>query len=205
MIWKQQHRKASVAVDVVYFIVGLRSLNEMTGIIDRNKNALGKESPRISKSQLVKLLSIQLTLTAIHLERPEAEIINALTGTHNKKMSPLLLSPHSPKSELTLNKTYLARLHGLPTENDNLIGLCKLTSSKRVIIKNEVIFEIMLPLVDQQFFDVFNVVPIPIVKNETLISTTPDNTYLAINPHRDEYIPFSTDDIANCILTKEAI
>lgn len=48
----------------------------MIEMIDRNKNAIDKESQQKSKSQLVGLLPTQLTLIAISFQRTAAEIIN---------------------------------------------------------------------------------------------------------------------------------
>lgn len=87
------------------------------------------------------------------------------TDAHNGRISPLLLSPHQLKGELTLMKSRLSTLHALPIEDDKLIELYKIMSVNDTATKNEVVFEIKLPLVDS--FDLFRIVP--------LITITPDN------------------------------
>lgn len=60
-------------------------------------------------------------------------------------------------------------------------------------------FEIRLPLVDQQTFELLKIFGVPTNKNGTLVAIHPQTEYLAINLHRDEYIPLSSGDIRNCI------
>ncbi|XP_073841407.1 uncharacterized protein [Musca autumnalis] len=129
-----------------------RKIQEISEMVDRIKNDDAKESSQLSNSQLVGLLSTYLTLSAINLQRVDSEIISVLTDTHNGKISPLLLSPHQLKEEISVIKANLPISHALPTAGDNLIELYKLMSVKGAVTKYEVIFEVKVPLVNQQFF-----------------------------------------------------
>lgn len=75
-------------------------------------------------------------------------------------------------------------------------------NTKGAVTKGEVVFEIKLPLVDQQVLELFKIIPVPIEKNQTLIAIIPDSSFIAVNSHRDQYIPLSTEDVTNCLKTK---
>uniref|UniRef100_A0A1B0BM73 Uncharacterized protein n=1 Tax=Glossina palpalis gambiensis TaxID=67801 RepID=A0A1B0BM73_9MUSC len=71
---------------------------------------------------------------------------------------------HQVKAELTSTEAHLPALHVLPIKDDILIELCKRTNVYVVVIMNEVILKFKLPLLVQQFFDVFILVPVATVK-----------------------------------------
>lgn len=73
------------------------------------------------------------------------------------------------------------------------------------ITKTEVVFEIKLPLVDQQFFELFKITPIPTIKNNTIITIKPDSSHLAASPHKDQFITFKADDITSCLKAKHDV
>lgn len=75
-------------------------------------------------------------------------------------------------------------------------------SVKGAVTKHEVIFEVKIPLVNQQFFELFKVVPVPTIRNGTLIAIKPEKSYLATDAHRDEYILFQPEDISRCLKPK---
>ncbi|XP_073831613.1 uncharacterized protein [Musca autumnalis] len=180
-----------------------RKIQEISEMVDRIKNDVAKESSQLSNSQLVGLLSTYLALSAINLQRVDSEIISVLTDTHSGKISPLLLSPHQLKEEISVIKANLPISHALPTAGDNLIELYKLMSVKGAVTKYEVIFEVRIPLVNQQFFELFKVIPVPTIKNDTLIAIQPETSYMATDAHRDEYILFQSEDISRCLKPKD--
>ncbi|XP_075161817.1 uncharacterized protein LOC142234534 [Haematobia irritans] len=53
--------------------------------------------------------------------------------------------------------------------------------------------------VDQQTFELLKILAVPANENGTLVAIHPQTEYLAVNLHRDEYMPLSSDDIRNCI------
>lgn len=49
-------------------------------------------------------------------------------------------------------------------------------AAKGGVTKGEVVFKIMPPVVDQQFFELFDAVPVPTVNNDTIVTTKPKNS-----------------------------
>lgn len=166
-------------------------------------NVIAKEAKEASQIELLSLLATQLTLTALNLQRIEKEIIDVLTDAHHEKISPLLLSPHQLLHELTTIKAHLPIQRTLPIEDDNLVKIYKLMRVNGAVTKDEVLFEIRLPLVDQQFLELLKVIPVPTVQNNALVSINPDEPFLAVNSHRDEFIPFTDNDLTSCIISEK--
>ncbi|XP_058987951.1 uncharacterized protein LOC131806981 [Musca domestica] len=144
-----------------------QKIQEISEMVEKINNDVAKESSQLKNSQLVGLLSTYLVFSAMNLQRVESEIISVLTDIHNGKISPLLLSPHQLREEINIIKANLLISHALPTDDENLIELYKLMSVKGAVTKHEVIFEVKIPLVNQQFFELFKVVPVPTIRNGT--------------------------------------
>ncbi|XP_058982640.1 uncharacterized protein LOC131804174 [Musca domestica] len=168
-------------------------------MIDKHNNDIAEESAQFNNSQLFGLLSTHLMLSAIKLQITQAEIINVLTDTHHGKISPLLLAPHQLKEEISVIKANLPISHALPTSGDNLIQLYKLMSVKGAVTKYEIIFEVKIPLVNQQFFELFKIVAVPTIQNDTLIAIQPETEYISTDAHREEYILVKSEDISSCL------
>ncbi|XP_011295617.2 uncharacterized protein LOC105262385 [Musca domestica] len=179
-----------------------RKILEISEMVEKINNDVAKESSQLKNSQLVGLLSTYLVFSAMNLQKVESEIISVLTDTYNGKISPLLLSPHQLREEINIIKANLPISHALPTDDENLIELYKLMSVKGAVTKHEVIFEVKIPLVNQQFFELFKAVPVPTIRNGTLIAINPEKSYLATDAHRDEYILFQPEDISRCLKPK---
>lgn len=64
-------------------------------------------------------------------------------------------------------------------------------NAKGAVTKNEVILEVKIPLVHQQLFEIFNILPVPTIKNNTLIAIKPDLLYFATDAHRDFFYLFN--------------
>lgn len=178
-------------------------INEIQEKIKHIVNEIQKDDQQVSDTQLVGLLSSHLTLMATNLQRTETELINVLTDAHHGRISSLLLSPNQLKEELYTIKAHLPATRTLPIKEDNLIEFYKIMKAKGAVTKGAVIFEVSLPLVDQQTLELFKVIPVPTTKNEeTLVAIAPESNFLAVNPHRDEYFPMSFEEINKCFISK---
>ncbi|XP_058978628.1 uncharacterized protein LOC131802429 [Musca domestica] len=169
-----------------------QKIQEISEIVEKINNNDATESSQLKNSLLVGLLSTYLVFSAMNLQRVKSKII-VLTDTHNDKMSQFLLSSHQLRDPIS---------HALPTDDENLIELYKLMSVKGALTKHEVIFEVKIPFVNQQFFELFKEVPVPTIRNGTLIAIKPEKLYLATDAHRDEYILFQPEDISRCLKQK---
>ncbi|XP_075150866.1 uncharacterized protein LOC142224975 [Haematobia irritans] len=160
-------------------------------------NIVDKAQLRIAHT--VALLANELTLAATRLRQVEAEIVNVLTDSHHGRISPSLLTPDQLQREINVIKAHLPISRVLPFDDIDLIQFYKIMRAKAAVTKDKVMFEIRLPLVDQQTFELLKIFAGPANENGTLVAIHPQTEYLAINLHRDEYMPLSSDDIHNCM------
>ncbi|XP_075150793.1 uncharacterized protein LOC142224900 [Haematobia irritans] len=147
----------------------------------------------------VALLANELTLAAARLRQVEAEIVNVLTDSHHGRISPSLLTPDQLQREINVIKAHLPISRVLHFDDIDLIQFYKIMRTKAAVTKDKVMFEIRLPLVGQQTFELLKIFAVPANENDTLVTIHPQKEYLAINLHRDEYMPLSSDDIRTCI------
>ncbi|XP_073814311.1 uncharacterized protein [Musca autumnalis] len=127
--------------------------------------------------------------------------LQELTDAHHNRKSPLLLTPHQLLSELQTIKAHIPPPRALPIREENLTEFFKLMTSKGSLMRNSIIFKIRRPLVDLQQYDLFNMVPIPMIRSGQFISILLKSPVLAVNAHRDEFISLTADEMHRCIHT----
>lgn len=172
------------------------SLSEIKEKIRIMQNAVIDEQ---KTTHLLILLASELILAATRLQNIETEIVDVLTDSHQGKISPSLLAPNQLQKEINVIRAHLPLSRVLPIDENNLILFYKILRAKAAVTKDKVIFEIKVPLVDQQPLELLKIFGIPTNHNGTLVTILPATPYLGITPHRDEFIPISNEDINNCL------
>ncbi|XP_058987609.1 uncharacterized protein LOC131806839 [Musca domestica] len=117
-------------------------------------NKVKKEEDVVKTTQSIMFLTSQLMLLSSRLKHIEDNLIDVLTDAHHGRISPLLLTPHQLLQELQTIKAHIPPSRALPVREDNVSDFFKLMKSKGRVIKNHIIFEIRLPLVDLQHFEI---------------------------------------------------
>ncbi|GBP02363.1 hypothetical protein EVAR_101193_1 [Eumeta japonica] len=116
-------------------------------------------------------------------------------------ISPLILTPKQLRSEIAKSKD---TFHGSSSTSRRygLTGIIQNYEYPGTVAYERVIFIIELPLVNQEQFELFKVIPIPTKINDTTISITTTIEYLATNRHRDEYLAMNTLQFSECTIVK---
>uniref|UniRef100_T1PDA3 Envelope fusion protein n=1 Tax=Musca domestica TaxID=7370 RepID=T1PDA3_MUSDO len=164
-------------------------------------NKVKKEEDVEKATQSIMFLTAQLMLLSSRLKHIEDNLIDVLTDAHHGRISPLLLTPHQLLQELQTIKAHIPPSRALPIREDNVPDFFKLMKSKGRVMKNHIIFEIRLPLVDLQQYDLFKMVPVPMLRSGRFISIALKSTLLAANVHRDEFISLTAEEMKSCIHT----
>lgn len=147
-------------------------------------------------------LAMELTITAADLHRMKSSILDVITDTHHGKISPNLLSPTQLHDELIKIRNHLPPSLQLPVEHDNHLQLYKLMTVEGAVTKTHVIFKIMIPLCDQEPFNLYRLFPVPSAVNYSLVAIKPCNEILAVSAHKDQYFPISFAMLHSCTLTQ---
>ena len=182
--------------------------------IELKLNTLGNEINTISKDivdikksinfvEIFMSTATQLTLLASDLQRLEADIFDVLTDARHNKISPLLISPQQLQREIIKIKEHLpASLH-LPFNQNDVIHMYNLMTSQSGISSDHILFIIRIPLTNNEAFNLFNIVPIPAVLNDTMVMIEPETSLIAVTPHRDQYFALTNEDLKACKSTKQ--
>jgi hypothetical protein len=88
----------------------------------------------------------------------------------------------------------------IPVSSSNIIGLYSLLTVKTRVSEKMIIFYFTLPLVAAKRFEIFKVVPVPIRQTDEVTILQPESEYIAINLHREKYIPISRAELERCSL-----
>ena len=149
---------------------------------------------------------LQLTLVANNLQKVQSSILDALTESHHGKISPLLLTPKQLQNEVDQIKLHSPTSADLPiSRNNDLIRLYKLMSVKGGITDQHAVFQITLPLVEPDQFEIFSLVPVPNLMNNTIVAIKSCTSFLAINKLRRQYILLNKSEFNSCYTVKHEL
>jgi len=165
-------------------------------------NQISKEVVEVKKHinslEIYTEISTQLALLAADLQRLEDDIFDTLIGVRHGKISPLLISPQQLKQEITKIKEHLPDSLHLPFNQNDVIHMYNLMSSECGVSTDHVIFIIRLPLTNNEIFQLFNIIPIPAIVNDTMVEIQPETSLLAATPHRDQYFALTKEALNSC-------
>lgn len=180
-------------------IVDLR-LNE---IIDRINNYTEKLHQQ-KMTELFSTLALEVILMSSNYQRAQAAILDVLIDTHHGKINPLLLTPNQLKQEMTTIKDHLPSSLRLPAKHNDLLQLYHLMKVEGRPTSRHIIFQIKLPLLAFEEFEIFHIVPVPVIVNNTFMAIKPTADFMVVNLHRDQYYPLTEQEFDACVSIGEA-
>lgn len=112
-----------------------------------------------------------------------------------------ILDVKTLKNQIKYVKTQLPIGEGIPVNLDDsgVSELLRLTTTNVVCIKDVLIFNIEIPLVNSYEFKLYKTIPLPInLFNNTYVTIVPTTQYIAIEKSRLYYIEFSEVQLSKC-------
>lgn len=146
-------------------------------------------SSTIANSILANLKSIQETL------------LDTITDTHNGMSNIHLLTPEQIRNELNIISGQISKELTIPIENiqADLHNLYHLLKIRAKMTKEYFIFEIKIPMITRDTFEIYKIIPIPQQVKNDMVTLVPVADYLAINIHKDSYLPMTLNDVQRCL------
>lgn len=148
-------------------------------------------------------LSTNIILTK--LRKIQDSVSTTLSNINKGIIDTTLISQEQIYEQLQLIAVQLPKHVSLPVEDlyHDLPEVYKLLHVRARIFNNYLIMEIKLPLISDIQYQLYKIIPVPIIFDKKAVMFTSQMQYVAINLLRDFYINVEQDDFQNCIIQKE--
>ncbi|CAD7094244.1 unnamed protein product [Hermetia illucens] len=134
------------------------------------------------------------------------QLSGGVSSATQQQIFTTFLTPQQLQEQITLiQKTLRPNLRIPISRTIGDLSLYKTFSVHTQMTKSFVIFQLKLPLINSEEFQLFNLLPVPIqrVQRSYLIQTS--TRYLLVNLQRSQYYPISQDELDKCTTTADNI
>lgn len=188
------------------------AINRQHKVIHQHLNNLTQATNTLSKNVQEQEVMNELALSTIiatnmlsKLKSIQDTLIESITDIHHGMFSAHVLSPGQLRDQLSIISGQLSRELSLPIENTQteLSKVFPLLRVKARMTKQYLIFEIRIPLVNRERYDLYQLIPIPGQQGNTTVTVIPVSDYIAIDLRKDTYLAMTKQDIQQCIQNGE--
>lgn len=177
-----------------------KMINKHLNYLDSVTNTLQKEIDVMSIQQEFTLAAVATISMIQNLKRMQDSFLDTLTDIYRGQINLHLLPPKQLREELQIVSGQISKELSLPIDDIqlNLPKIYKLLKIKARMSEEYFIFEITLPLISRDTFQLYHVIAVPVQINKSMISVKPASDYVAINLRRDSYLSASISDLQGC-------
>ncbi|KAJ8723327.1 hypothetical protein PYW08_003239 [Mythimna loreyi] len=204
-LWKNQ----TSVVEAEYNILKRteKTIDTQYKLINRHLNLLDQATKQIQLQSKTTSILQEFTLAAMattnmihNLKRVQDTLIDTLADIYHSKINMHLLTPEQLSNELQIISGQISKELTLPINNiqSDLYEIYKHLKIKARMSKEYFIFEISVPLISRDSFQLYHLIPVPLQVGKDMISITPLADYIATNLMRDSYIEIKNDDLQTC-------
>lgn len=170
--------------------------------LDSNINEIKSEVQKISSVNNFLALSIAANNLLLNLKSIQNMMSDAITNSYHGNFDIHLISPTQLRSELNIISGQIPKDLTLPITNiqTDFQQMYQFLQVKTRLTDKYLIFEIRLPLVSRDAYNMYRVIPIPHKQANNLVNIIPIADYIAINLEKDTYVPMTSFDLQECIL-----
>lgn len=145
-------------------------------------------------------------LLLMRFRNTQNALLDSVTMLAKGKLNARIISPDLFLSQVVIIKNNLPQHLNIPTVNNRIdINLLYAVSETRVrVTTDKVIFEIKIPLVSVEIFQLFHLIPVPTRIDENFYYIEPSTEYLLANYLREHFTSISQMDLDSCTLTSTA-
>ncbi|XP_028171358.1 uncharacterized protein LOC114360768 [Ostrinia furnacalis] len=169
--------------------------------IENAVNILNSEVFNISQANYMTLTAVAASNMIHELRNMQETLLNTVTDVYHGRFNFHLLSPEQLRNELSVIASQISSELTLPIDNIHvsLQNIYHLLNIKARMCEDYLLFEIKVPLVGRDSFEIFHLIPVPTATNHSkMIDTIPISEFLAINLAKDAYITMIKEDISSC-------
>ena len=164
-------------------------------------NALSKQMSYGEQVSEFTISSMSATNLINHLRNIQDTLIDTITSVYNGRINIHLIDPQQLQEQLNIISGQLPKELTLPIDNiqTNTANIYHLLKVKARITDQYLIFEIKIPLINRESYDLYSVYSIPHIQDNNMITILPIENHVAINIQKDSYIPIPYKDLEQCI------
>ena len=181
-----------------------KMIHQQFSNIENTLEVLKAETQNISRASEVSMGAIVASNLLRDLKDLQNALIDTITDVHHGRFNPHLITAEQLQDQLSTIASHLSNDVTLPIENihTDLAQLFKLLRIKARMLKNYSIFEVQIPLISRDTYEIFKLIPIPVERpNNTMLSIKPVSDFIAVNLKKDAYIIMTENIIESCLVT----
>lgn len=170
--------------------------------LDKAVNTLQKEINKVNKEQEIALTAITANSILQSLRHIQNMMLDTISDIYQGQFNLHLLTPKQLQEQLNIISGQLTSETTLPIDNiyRDLHTIYKLMKIKARMTEKYFIFEIRIPLIGRETYDLYHVIPIPhLYTDNDVMTIAPISDYVAINLQKDSYLALSPDNLQKCI------
>ncbi|KAL0852124.1 hypothetical protein ABMA28_000361 [Loxostege sticticalis] len=169
--------------------------------LENASNTIARELQNVENTNEFMMSSVIANSIVANLKNIQETLLDTVTNIYYGKFNMHLLTPDQLRKELSIISGQLSQELVLPIDNiqANLRNIYHLLKVKARMTNQYFIFEILVPLVSRDNFDMYRLIAVPQQTQEDMVHLTPVAEYLAINIKKDSYIPLSEEEVHRCI------
>lgn len=183
------------------------SMNAQFKMFNQHLNSLEKAANEI-KTKVSEVASMNdFAMSAIiannilnNLRNTQDMLLETITDIYHGNFNIHLLTPRQLLQELNLIAGRISKDLSLPIDNlqVNLNKIYHLLKVKARLTKEYLLFEIKIPLVSRDLYDVYKIIPIPRKNGDNMVTLPSISEYVAINLQKDLYLPLTAIELQTC-------
>ncbi|KAF9798223.1 hypothetical protein SFRURICE_010821, partial [Spodoptera frugiperda] len=137
-----------------------------------------------------------------HLRNIQETLLDTITSIHHGRLNIHLIDPIQFQNELSVISGQLSQDLTLPIDNiqTNMQSIYNLLRVRAKMTKNYLIFEIIVPLISTENYDLYHIIPVPHRSDESMLTVIPIESYVAVNLQKDAYLPVPENELEHCII-----
>lgn len=177
-------------------------INKHLNSVEKSIQTMESEIHEISLSEdftLMVLTAQQMLKTLTDIQQT---LLDTVTDIYQGHFNVHLLTFKQLQAELLTISGLLTADVTLPIHNlqANVREIYKLLRVKARLTKDFFIFEIKIPLISRDTYDLYKIIPLPRRSGNYMRKIIPASDRIAISLQKDSYIPVSQEDYQNCMM-----
>ncbi|KAI5638999.1 baculovirus F protein domain-containing protein [Phthorimaea operculella] len=169
--------------------------------LDKAVNTLQDTLNIVNIEQDITLTAMSANSLLQKLKTIQKMVLDTLSDIYQGQFNLHLLTPQQLQNQLNIISGLLTSDITLPIENTykDFYKIYKLLKIRARMTEDYFMFEIKIPLMSRDVYDLYHVISIPKPYGKQTISITPTSEFVGINLQKDSYLPLTQENLHQCV------